>query len=468
MSVQALIPAPARVPPYAQELTGSWIRRMTVHYGLPAQDLLRGILNGSRRVRVTGTPSSGLELFLNAPARAELTRFTGLPLARLTGLLPSLATHELRGEEEVAGAAWRVPRQAWVSACPACTSRACSPGLPVLVYPEAAGHVCRRHQRWLLAHATKPVSIPLQTRAVRVLLQAGARVEALCGPALAQLDSVERGGPVRVPDDGLLAGVREVLVAAVHSAEPDLFRGCAVPGDEHELSRGADREPDLVSTLQAEPSVGVLRSFRAPEHQGRVGGEEDRLAAGLEPPVPGTVLRDAHPDRAERHGDRFVVGGVVAPVHRPHAVVVVPGTLGFGFPWRVTEMLAREVLGHQRQVDLPAVRVCGDVPLEERTRALARCPGHLHGQVEARQLAVVGTDVRRHSRLVYSAQGGKTSPFQAAELVLDGRGGHAVVVRDRVEAGLGSDVLDVGEVRLRRAPAPHPDHVARPNRARWL
>ncbi|WP_406120479.1 TniQ family protein [Streptomyces canus] len=161
MSVQAL--TTTRTSPYAQELTGSWIRRMTAHYGLPAQDLLRGILNGPRRVRVTGTPSSGLELFLNAPARAELPRFTGLPLAHLTGLLPSLATPELHGEDEVAGAAWRMPRQAWVSACPACTSRACSPGRPVLVYSGAAGHVCRRHQRWLLAHATKPVSIPLQT-----------------------------------------------------------------------------------------------------------------------------------------------------------------------------------------------------------------------------------------------------------------------------------------------------------------
>lgn len=163
MSVQALISASARVSPYAQELTGSWIRRMTVHYGLPAQDLLRGILNGPRRVRVTGTPSSGLELFLNAPARAELTRFTGQPLAHLTRLLPSLATHELRWDDEVAGAAWKVPRERWVSACPACTGRACSPGRPVLVYPGVAGHVCRRHQRWLLAHADEPVSIPLQT-----------------------------------------------------------------------------------------------------------------------------------------------------------------------------------------------------------------------------------------------------------------------------------------------------------------
>ncbi|MGY5059989.1 TniQ family protein [Streptomyces sp. 900105755] len=155
-------PAPARVPPYAQELTGSWMRRMTAHYGLPAQDLLRGILAGPHRVRVTGTPGNGLELFLNAPARAELARFTGLSLARLTGLLPSLAMHELPWDDEVA-AVWGAPRQAWLSACPACTSRACSPDRPVLVYPGTAGHVCRRHQRWLLARPGKPVSIPLQT-----------------------------------------------------------------------------------------------------------------------------------------------------------------------------------------------------------------------------------------------------------------------------------------------------------------
>jgi hypothetical protein len=65
-------------------------------------------------------------------------------------------------------------------------------------------------------------------------------------------------------------------------------------------------------------------------------------------------------------------------------------------------------------------------------------------------------------RLVYSAQGGKSSPFQAAEFMLDGRGGYAVGVRDHVKADLGSDVPGVGEVRLEQAPAP------RPNRARSL
>lgn len=34
-------------------------------------------------------------------------------------------------------------------------------------------------------------------------------------------------------------------------------------------------------------------------------------------------------------------------------------------------------------------------------------------------------------------------------------GRRAFLVRDRVEAGLGGDVLDVGEVGLRRATAPH-------------
>ncbi|ARI56898.1 hypothetical protein A6E92_32120 (plasmid) [Streptomyces sp. S8] len=103
--------------------------------------------------------------------------------------------------------------------------------------------------------------------------------------------------PVRVPDDDLLAAVREILVAADHSAEFDLFRGrSGAAGNEHQLGCGADREPDLMSALQAEPLIGILRSFRAPEHEGRVGGEEDRLATGLESPVPGTVLRDAHPD----------------------------------------------------------------------------------------------------------------------------------------------------------------------------
>ncbi len=58
-----------RIPPVARELTGSWFRRMAAPYGLPAQDFLRGVLSGTHRVQVTGTPSSGLELFLNTHRR---------------------------------------------------------------------------------------------------------------------------------------------------------------------------------------------------------------------------------------------------------------------------------------------------------------------------------------------------------------------------------------------------------------
>ncbi len=162
------LPAPAstlvRMPPVARELTGSWIRRMTAAYGLSAQDLLRGILGGPHCVQVTGTPGTGLELFLNTSARTALARFTGLALPRLTGLLPSLApTHGRLVDDDVLRAAWYVPYEAWVGACPACTGRAWRPGQPVLVYPGGAGHVCRRHQRWLLAHAGKPAGIPLKT-----------------------------------------------------------------------------------------------------------------------------------------------------------------------------------------------------------------------------------------------------------------------------------------------------------------
>lgn len=98
--------------------------------------------------------------------------------------------------------------------------------------------------------------------------------------------------------------------------------------------------------------AGVTRGFRAPEYEGCVGGEEGRLTAGLESPVPSSVLRDARLDGAGRHGYCFVVGGIVAAVHRSRAVVVISGALGFGCPWRVTEVLADEVLGHQRLVAL--------------------------------------------------------------------------------------------------------------------
>lgn len=164
--MQAPVPVPTlvRTPPVAGELTGSWLRRMAAPYGLPAQDLLRGILSGPHRVQVTGSPGTGLELFLNTHARTALTHSTGLPLSRLTRLLPALAApHERLPDDESLRAAWYMPDQAWAGACPSCTGRAWRPGQPVLVYPGTAGHICRRHQRWLLAHPGRPASIPLET-----------------------------------------------------------------------------------------------------------------------------------------------------------------------------------------------------------------------------------------------------------------------------------------------------------------
>ncbi|MFE7113979.1 TniQ family protein [Streptomyces sp. NPDC057654] len=162
--MQASASTLVRIPPVAGELTGSWFRRMAAPYGLPAQDLLRGILSGAHRVQVTGTPGTGLELFLNAPARTALARSTGLPLSRLTRLLPALAApHGRLADDENLRAAWYTPGEAWVGTCPACTGRAWRPGQPVLVYPGTAGHVCRRHRRWLLAHPWSPASIPLQS-----------------------------------------------------------------------------------------------------------------------------------------------------------------------------------------------------------------------------------------------------------------------------------------------------------------
>ncbi|MBY8844583.1 hypothetical protein K7864_25470 [Streptomyces sp. SP2-10] len=151
------------MPPVMRELTGSWLRRMTAPYGLTAQDLLRGILRGPHRVQVTGTPGTGLELFLNAPAQTAVARSVGLPLSRLTGLLPTLAAaHKRLVDDKVLRAAWYTPCEAWVSSCPAC-GRAQLPEQPVLVYPGTAGQVCRRHRRWLLADASKPASIALET-----------------------------------------------------------------------------------------------------------------------------------------------------------------------------------------------------------------------------------------------------------------------------------------------------------------
>ncbi|MFJ2607955.1 hypothetical protein ACIO13_23715 [Streptomyces sp. NPDC087425] len=137
---------------------------MSAGFGLPAQDLLRAILGSPHGVQVTGTPATGLELFLNTPARAALAQFTGVPGSRLAALLPSLTVvHERLVDDDVLRAAWYAPCEAWVGACPGCTGRAWRPGRPVLVYPGTFGHVCRRHRRWLLAHPGRAASIALET-----------------------------------------------------------------------------------------------------------------------------------------------------------------------------------------------------------------------------------------------------------------------------------------------------------------
>lgn len=137
---------------------------MTTGFGLRAQDLLRGVLGGPHGVQVTGTPTTGLELFLNPSAQAALARFASQPLAQLSARLPSLAaSHPRLVDDAIRRAAWYAPCEAWVGACPACTGRAWRPGRAVLVYPGVAGHVCRRHRRWLLASTERPASIALET-----------------------------------------------------------------------------------------------------------------------------------------------------------------------------------------------------------------------------------------------------------------------------------------------------------------
>ncbi|MEU3401989.1 TniQ family protein [Streptomyces filamentosus] len=150
------------MPPVAAELTGSWLRRMALASGLPAQDLVRGILNGSQTVQITGTPKTALEAYLNAPARSALARFTRVPQSRLYELLPQLGpTHPRLSDDGGPQAAWFTPAHAWVTACPQCTARAWSRRQPVLLYPGSVGHICRRHRRWLLANAHGPASVPL-------------------------------------------------------------------------------------------------------------------------------------------------------------------------------------------------------------------------------------------------------------------------------------------------------------------
>ncbi|MGW0313998.1 TniQ family protein [Streptomyces flavidovirens] len=148
------------VPPMAGELTGSWFRRMALGYKLPPQDLVRAITGA----RITGTPRTGIELFLNSPARAAAAAFSGLEYGRLATLLPSFAsTHERLTDETVPLAAWYAPQQAWVAACPPCKGRAFSPGQPVLLYPGHSGHICVRHQRWLLPSSVQAASIKLES-----------------------------------------------------------------------------------------------------------------------------------------------------------------------------------------------------------------------------------------------------------------------------------------------------------------
>ncbi|MFD7148226.1 MULTISPECIES: TniQ family protein [Streptomyces] len=159
VAVHALV----RVPPVSQELTGSWVGRLAQAYGLPVQDLLRGAFSGPRPVKVTGAFQTAPEVFLNEPARAALGRLTRTPPARLHERLPSFApTHERLTDGIGPQAGWFSPRRAWVTACLPCTRRSWSPRQPVLVYPGAAGHVCHRHRRWLLADARISVSAPLQ------------------------------------------------------------------------------------------------------------------------------------------------------------------------------------------------------------------------------------------------------------------------------------------------------------------
>ncbi|MFJ7087675.1 TniQ family protein [Streptomyces griseus] len=164
-SVEDLVAAHAlvRVPPVSQELTGSWVGRLAQVYGLPVQDLLRGAFSGPRPVKLTGAFRTAPEVFLNEPARVALGRLTRIPPARLRELLPSFApTHERLTDDIGPQAGWFSPRGAWVTACLPCTRRSWSPRQPVLVYPGAAGHVCRKHRRWLLADAHTSVSAPLQ------------------------------------------------------------------------------------------------------------------------------------------------------------------------------------------------------------------------------------------------------------------------------------------------------------------
>lgn len=158
-----------RVRPVSGEMTSSWLTRLAGAYALPIQDVLRGILTGPLPPQINGAPRAGAELFLNTPARTALARFTDFPLEQLQLLLPSFSfTHERLTGEDPVQAAWYTPRHSWVSACSVCTAHTRSGKHPVQVYPGAVGHICSRHQRWLLAGLRHSPAVDL-TRLPEVL-----------------------------------------------------------------------------------------------------------------------------------------------------------------------------------------------------------------------------------------------------------------------------------------------------------
>lgn len=152
-----------RVRAVSGELTSSWLARLAGAYALSDQDLLRGILAGPSTPEISGAPLAGRELFLNGPARLGVARFTGVSAGQLGALLPAFALgHErLTDQAAVARAAWYTARRSWVSACLACTAGSGSGWRPVRVYPGPAGHICPRHQRWLLAGSRRSPALDL-------------------------------------------------------------------------------------------------------------------------------------------------------------------------------------------------------------------------------------------------------------------------------------------------------------------
>ncbi|MCZ4509523.1 hypothetical protein O3Q52_15220 [Streptomyces sp. ActVer] len=108
---------------------------------------------------------------------------------------------------------------------------------------------------------------------VGVLADAGAGIETKHGASFPQLGLAERRVLVRMSDDDVLATVRDVLITVAHAAE-----------------------------LEPESAEGIARCVRAPDYERRVGGEEVRLPADLQSPVPSSELREEDLDRLRRHG----------------------------------------------------------------------------------------------------------------------------------------------------------------------